>query len=309
MGRRATSTERSSTGGRLRARVVRISERAQPGEHVPHFGTLEVGGGAAGPRRDGALLERRRDHGALALDGPDQDADPLGRDAGRDQLLGLGGHGLCLSPLRASAPEPHAPAAHSGETPGKHGRGGVEDAPTRAAVPLQLHDPGVGELLEEARVGAHDHHLPALLDQEPEEQALGEGGLLVLVHQHVLEPARDALAHVRALVQQLEGAEHEIAEVERAARGARAGGGALPPRPHEPPRGAGAGGVGGGLGGEALGVGLIGGGRDGLVLQPVDARDEAREERGGVAADLVRAQRQVVEPLEEQSQPVGGRDG
>jgi hypothetical protein len=47
---------------------------------------------------------------------------------------------------------------------------------------------------------------------------------------------------------------------------------------------------------------------DHLVLQPVDAREDARQERRGVAADLVPAQRQVVDPLEQQRQAVRARD-
>ena len=48
------SAERADDG----ARVVWVGERSQPGEHVAHLGALEVRGCAAGPKRNGALLER-----------------------------------------------------------------------------------------------------------------------------------------------------------------------------------------------------------------------------------------------------------
>ena len=44
------------------------------------------------------------------------------------------------------------------------------------------------------------------------------------------------------------------------------------------------------------------------VLQPVDPRDDAGEERGRVAAEVVQAQRQLVDVLEQHRQAVGGRD-
>ena len=46
---------------------------------------------------------------------------------------------------------------------------------------------------------------------------------------------------------------------------------------------------------------------DQLVLQAIDTRDEARQERCRVAADLVAAEGQVVDPVEHQRQPVGRR--
>jgi hypothetical protein len=47
---------------------------------------------------------------------------------------------------------------------------------------------------------------------------------------------------------------------------------------------------------------------DHLLLEAVDALDEAGKQRRRVATDLVTAQRQVVDPLEQQRQPVGGAD-
>ena len=50
------------------------------------------------------------------------------------------------------------------------------------------------------------------------------------------------------------------------------------------------------------------GGRDELVLEPVDALDDRAEGGARVAAQVVVAQRQVVDPLEQHRQPVGGAD-
>ena len=61
--------------------------------------------------------------------------------------------------------------------------------------------------------------------------------------------------------------------------------------------------------GESLRVAAVVGCRDHLVLEPVDPRHEAREQRRRVAADLVMAKGQLADALEQQGQPVGRRDG
>ena len=58
-----------------------------------------------------------------------------------------------------------------------------------------------------------------------------------------------------------------------------------------------------------LGIGAVVLGRDHLVLQPVDPGDEAGEQRRRVAADLVFAEGEVVDALQQERQAVGGRDG
>ena len=113
-----------------------------------------------------------------------------------------------------------------------HGAGGREDAPAGAVVALEADHLGVGELALEVEevllrgaaeavdrlvVVAHHGHVAVRVHQQPEQHPLGEVRVLVLVHEHVPVALRRALAHVRALVQQPEGAHHEIAEVERAA--------------------------------------------------------------------------------------------
>jgi hypothetical protein len=146
-----------------------------------------------------------------------------------------------------------------------------------------------------------------LLDQQAQQHPLGEVRVLVLVHEHVLEAPRRALAHVRALVQQLEGAHDQVPEVERAALlqqavvvGVEAGELALA---------VGVGALGIGRGGKPLGPVLQLLRRHQLVLEPVDARDEAGQQRRRIAADLVVAQRQLADPVEQERQAVGGGGG
>ena len=52
---------------------------------------------------------------------------------------------------------------------------------------------------------------------------------------------------------------------------------------------------------------VVGGG-DELVLEPVDALDDRAQGGARVAAQVVVAQRQVVDPLEQHGEPVGGAD-
>ena len=143
---------------------------------------------------------------------------------------------------------------------------------------------------------------PAVLGhQQPQQQALGEAGVLQLVDQHVRVARRQPRAHVRLLAQQPERVQDEVADVERA-------GVAQQPV----------------VGGEQLGelalaraarvVGqrrrprAVVRGADQLVLEPVDPADDRAERGARVAAQVVVAQRQVVDALEQHRQPVGGGD-
>ena len=148
-----------------------------------------------------------------------------------------------------------------------------------------------------------------LLDEQPQQHALREVRVLVLVDEHVAVAARHALAHVRALVQQPEGLQDQVAEVERAALGEQPVVVAVEAGELELAVGPGPRGVALGVGGEPLRIAAQVGGGHHLVLQPVDARDEARQERRRIAADLVVAQRQLTDALEQQREPVGRRDG
>ena len=105
--------------------------------------------------RDGhrALLERGGDDRALVLHRAHQHADLVGRHAVRDQPLGLGRHGLGLGALRAAAPEAHPAARGAAEllvdpvvARLHHGARGREDAPAGAVVALETDHLGVREL-------------------------------------------------------------------------------------------------------------------------------------------------------------------
>ena len=190
---------------------------------------------------------------------------------------------------------------------------------------LQGHRLGVGELapeVDEVLLGRaaesvdrlvvvpHHGHVPVLVHQEAQQHPLGEVGVLVLVHQHVAVALSHALAHVRALVQEPERPHHEVAEVQRPALlqkavvvGVDAG------ELHLAGRG-GTRGVAAGSGPlhQALGVAAVLLGGHELVLQAVDPGHEAGQQRGRIAADLVTADGEVPDSLEEERQAIGRRD-
>jgi len=126
--------------------------------------------------------------------------------------------------------------------------------------------------------------------------------VLQLVHEDVGKARADRLAHPRGVAQQRVGAEQEVTGVERA-------------RPREQPV------VGREDGGElALALAALTGGTapgprrvgvraDQQLLERIDPRDEGRQQRRGVAAEVVHPERQLVHVLEQQRQPVGARDG
>jgi hypothetical protein len=199
-----------------------------------------------------------------------------------------------------------------------------EDAPSGAVVALQAQDRRVRELaLEVAQVllgrapeavdplvvVPHDRDVAVLLDQEPEQHALGEVRVLVLVDQNVPEAVGDALAHVRVFVEQPEGTHDEPAEVEGAALGQEPVVIDVEPCELELPRRAGPCGIRvARLRGASLRVGEVVLGRDHLVAQAVDPCHEAGQKRGRVAVDVVVAEAQLVEAVEQQGQAVGGGD-
>ncbi len=139
--------------------------------------------------------------------------------------------------------------------------------------------------------------------------AVGDARLLELVDDELGEALAEALADVGALGREAGQLDHDVAAVEAAelAQGAlvvrvevgeldlapgvlalaRVGGGALA------------------LDGPAAQAR----GRHRLGLDHVDALQQAGEQAAGVAADLVAAQGQVVEAVEHEGEPVGGRDG
>ena len=129
-------------------------------------------------------------------------------------------------------------------------------------------------------------------DQQP-----GGRQVLQVVDEHVAVARADARAHVRALAQQPQRAQDEVAGVERALLGQEALVGEVQLRELA---------LAGSVGllrprREALRV-------DQLLLQPVDASDHAGHERGRARAQVVLPQRQVVEALEEHREPVGAAE-
>ena len=116
--------------------------------------------------------------------------------------------------------------------------------------------------------------------------------------------SRGALAHVRALVQQLERAHDQVAEVERAALvqqavvvGVEARELALAAAWARSASVAAA--------GRRLGPGAQSSAETSSSFSRSIRDDEARQQRRRVAADLVVAQRQLVDALQQQREPVG----
>ena len=133
---------------------------------------------------------------------------------------------------------------------------------------------------------------------------MGWGRLLELVDHQVLEALRDPQAGVGALREQAVQGQEDVAAIEAAALGedpvvARVELGELDLSSHGLP---------GGLVGSALlpvASALLQPRRpDPFGLQRIDPSEQAGQERGGVAADLVAAQRQLVEAVEEHRQPL-----
>ena len=158
-------------------------------------------------------------------------------------------------------------------------------------------------------VVARGQHVAVLVAQQPDQRALGEAQLLELVDQHVPEALGQPLAHVRALVQQPEGVQHEVARVERARLRDPALVRGVDLRELELARGGHPLGVALGRLREGLGVRAVVLSARHLVLQAVDAVHEAAQQRCRVATDLVVAQRQLVDPLPEHRHSVRAGDG
>ena len=213
------------------------------------------------------------------------------------ESLGLGGHGLRLGAVGPAAPEadlstraPRELLADAARRGLDHGGGRVQDAPAGAIVALEADQCRLGELaLEVAQVlggGAAeavdrlvvvpDHGDVALvLHEQPQQHSLGEVRVLVLVHQHVPEAPPCPLAHVRLLVEEAEGAQDQVAEVQGAPLGEQAVVVRVQVRELELARGRAAGRVVLRLLAQALGIGAVVARRDHLVLQAVDPAHEA----------------------------------
>jgi hypothetical protein len=150
------------------------------------------------------------------------------------------------------------------------------------------------------RVGG-DADVAVLRGEQPQQERLREGRVLVVVDDEVAPAAPDAGAHVGAVAQQPEGEQDEVAAVERARAGQQAvvgrveGGELGLPRSRPVLDGGGPGGV------------VLRG--DELVLEPVDPLDHRAQQRGRVAAEVVARERQLVDVLEQHRQAVGRAHG
>ena len=151
-------------------------------------------------------------------------------------------------------------------------------------------------------------HVAVLLAEEPQQHPLGEPHVLEVVDEHVAESRGQPAAHVRLLVEEVEGPEHEVARVERAAVAKDAIVGLVNGGELELALGVGPLGVVPGLLLEGMRVPQVVARHDHLLLEPIDAGDDAAEQRGGVPAYLVVSQPKVVDPVEQQREPVRPRD-
>ena len=119
------------------AGVGGVDEQPQPREHVLDLGALEERRRAGEAVRHGALLERQGDRLALVAHRAHEDRDLLGRHAGADEPLDLGGDapapGRARSPRARSAPSPPAGAARRLSTRSAIGRDDGARRPRRSA--------------------------------------------------------------------------------------------------------------------------------------------------------------------------------
>ena len=152
-----------------------------------------------------------------------------------------------------------------------------------------------------------DGERPVLGGEQLDEQRRREAEVGELVDEHVAVTLGDPRPHVRALAQHRDRSQHELARIQR-------------PHLREQPvvvevqageldlaSGAIASGV--VVGRQRLGPGGVVGGRDELVLEPVDAIDDARQQDRRAPADVVAAQVQVVHAVEQDREAIGARRG
>ncbi len=194
-----------------------------------------------------------------------------------EQVLGFARHGLRLGPLVAAAPEADGRIAeHLFQDERlrlrvRRGEGGCCGA-SPSSTPPPPRDPQRRRLPRRGGSGS-----PSRAD---EDRALGRRRLLELVDHQVREAGCDLGSDVGPLVQQLVEGEEDVAAVEAAGLGEDAV-----------------------VGGAELGQLRLG--RLGAGLQLVDLAEQAGEQPGRVAADLVAAQGKLVETVEEHRQALG----
>ena len=154
---------------------------------------------------------------------------------------------------------------------------------------------------------AADGDRPVLGREQLDEQRRREAEVGELVDEHVAVALGDPRADVRALAQHRDRAQHELARVQRALFGEQPVVVEIQAGELDLARGAVAGRV--VLGRQRLRPGGVVGGRDELVLEPVDAIDDARQQDRRAPADVVAAQVQVVHAVEQHRETIGARRG
>ena len=259
----------------------------------------------------------------------DDHADLLRLHAAGDQVLDLARHRLRLGALVAAAPEVHRdlgldraprllePVGDSGH----HRPGGVGDVLAAAEGTVEHHHVGLGVQVAKPGGGAgtgpagrrvvveRAEQVGGVGAELGEDRPAGQGRVLELVDHQEAEALRDLAPHVGPLGEQAPERQYDVAGVEAV------GGGedavvlgiqrrelAFPPRALAGRLVARRLPAFGGPGGQRFGV-------DRLRLQRVDAAQEPRQESGRVSADLVVAQRQLVDSVEQHRQPLGRPDG
>ena len=210
-GRLADAAARHVDDAAQRHLVTRVGDGAEIGEHVADLAPVEktgppdhrVGDPTIGQRRlqGAALGVRAVEHGDVAI------ADALvaveGGDLTCDErgLVAVVAGTVAADPvtLPEDAPEPFL---LSEQVVADHGVGGIENRLAGAVVLIEHDHPGAGErpleLEQVAHLGAtepvdalvgvaDDADAAACLSEQDHELVLGDVGVLVLVHEHMLE--------------------------------------------------------------------------------------------------------------------------
>ena len=238
---------------------------------------------AASPaKRNGTLRSSRAAAVALAPSGAGDHADPLGRHlTGGEQLLDLARDRSCLGAVVLTAPEAHRLRGCAGRrcstsaAPGCARRKASSAARRRrsAASPAPGRRRRRGSLVRQ-RI----EHLP-----------VRQAGILELVGHQVAKTTSHVLTDVGANAQQLAELEHQVAAVEAARLAEDPVVAGVEVRELDLALGAFALGCRAGGALERHGPLAQRGGRHRLRLEHVDATQQARQQPGGVAADLVPA--------------------
>ena len=228
------------------AGVVRIGEQPQPRQQVSHLGAVEERSGAGDPERD-----------ARAPRAPPRQLAPSLRAERTRIAVSPGSTPSAISDSSSAATACACARSFSqrqkrtgsrelrrrrglqllGKAIGARSDdrvGRIQDRLTRAVVGLEADDLGVREVdlevgdvlargapeaVDRLVVVADDHDVAMLADEQAQQLALGEVRVLVLVHEHVAEALRDAPPDAGPLLEQPEGAQDQLAEVERAGLG------------------------------------------------------------------------------------------